>query len=528
MRQDRSEQRPVVEPVSEAIAPGEDAALAAAASPRRERGLGLTADGRLRAGRLAGMTMPAAIVALSWPVLVDSFLNSLVGLTDTVLAANISEAATDAIGGASYILWFIGLVFIALDVGATALISRAVGAGRLAVANAAVGQTMLLAVLAGAGVALLVAAMTLPMASLMGFTGEARDSFSVYLWIIAASVPCMAVLFAGIACLRGGGDSFRPMRTMIVVNVVNLVASWALAGVDLKTTTVVNGEAVTRTILANPFPFELGVAGIALGTLLAHAAGAGLILWALLRGSSGLRLRKRRLRPHAHTLRRIVRVGLPNFFETLGMWAGNFLVLLMVGWLGAGYVGTHILAIRVEGFSFQPGFAMGIAAATLAGQYLGARSPAMARRAVLLCMGVAVAIMGTAGLVFMLWPRAIVGVLSSQPTHLEVAPQLLFITGLFQVPFCISLVLRSAMRGAGDVRVVMWITWLTTYAVRLPAVYICSGVRIPLPGGQVLENPFGFEPSLAGLWWGLCIEIVVRAALFVARFVHGGWARQRV
>jgi Na+-driven multidrug efflux pump len=56
-------------------------------------------------------------------------------------------------------------------------------------------------------------------------------------------------------------------------------------------------------------------------------------------------------------------------------------------------------------------------------------------------------------------------------------------------------------------------------------------VAVPLPrwaGGGVIPNPFPFEPSLAGLWAGLCAEIVIRAALFAARFVQGGWARQRV
>jgi putative MATE family efflux protein len=529
---------------NEAVAPSVEAAgpLTEFPEPPRRNSQGLTADGRLKSGKLAGLTMGSAIITISWPVLVDSFLNSFVGLTDTVLAAGISEAATDAIGSASYILWFVGLVFIALDVGATALISRSVGAGRMAVANAGVGQTVLLAVGLGAVVGVLIGAAAAPLAVLMGLKGEAGEAFRIYLWILAADVPLMAVLFAGIACLRGGGDSLRPMRAMVVVNIVNIVASWVLAGVDIRTTSIVAGEQVTRTVLHNPFGFDLGIAGIALGTLMAHAAGAFLILRTLAgRGVSPagkaedrlttLRLRARRLRPHWVTMKRIVRVGIPNFLETLGMWFGNFLIILMVGWLGAGYVGAHILAIRIEAFSFQPGFAMGLAAATLAGQYLGAGSPRMAKRAVALCTAIASAIMGVVGLVFIFFPEQVVGLFSSQPTHLRVAPQCLFIVGLVQIPFAVSIVLRSAMRGAGDVKAVMWMTWITTYAIRLPLAYIFSGVNIPVPealGGGVLANPFGFEPSLAGLWVGLCAELVFRGAMFAYRFVQGGWTRHRV
>ncbi len=55
-----------------------------------------------------------------------------------------------------------------------------------------------------------------------------------------------------------------------------------------------------------------------------------IVLAMVIRGSGGVRLRARRLRPHYHTLRRLVRVGLPNFLETFGMWIGNFAVILLV------------------------------------------------------------------------------------------------------------------------------------------------------------------------------------------------------
>ena len=128
--------------------------------------------------------------------------------------------------------------------------------------------------------------------------------------------------------------------------------------------------AATRVLAGNPFR-STGVMGIALGTVIAHTVGAVMAWRVLSSGACGIVLRRRRLRPHWHTLRRILRVGLPNFLETFGMWVGNFAVLIMVGWLAVaglnggsapaegGYIGAHIVAIRIESFSFLPGFAMG-------------------------------------------------------------------------------------------------------------------------------------------------------------------------
>jgi putative MATE family efflux protein len=528
---DPSSPGPVIPPLDpETLDPSQEPVLAPDRSSRRARAadFGLTPDGRLRSGQLAGMSMGTAIWVLAWPVLIDSLLNSFVGLTDTVLSAGVSAAATDAIGNASYMIWFLGLVVLALDVGATALVSRSVGAGRLAVAGAAVAQTMLMAVLAGLGLGGALAVCAGPIASAMPMNAEASAAFTDYLRVISLDVPLMAVLYAAIACVRGVGDTFGPMRAMVVVNVVNIGASWALAGIDLKTASLVDGQMVTRTVLANPFPFRMGVSGIALGTVLGHLVGVWMMVPALIRGVAGVRLRWRRMYPHWHTMRRLLRVGLPNFAETLGMWVGNFLVVLMVGWLGEGLVGAHIMAVRIEAFSFQPGFAVGMAAATLAGQYLGAGSPRLAKRGVRRCAVLAAVIMGLMGVVFIAAPRFIVGLMSSQEAHLAATPRLLLVAGMVQVPFALAIVLRSALRGAGDVKVVMWLTWATTYAVRLPLAYALSGVDIPLPGGGVIRNPFPFGWGLTGLWIGLCGEMVIRGGVFTARFAHGGWARSRV
>lgn len=501
------------------------------AGPAR-RPLGITADGRLRSGRLAGLTMAGAIWVLAWPVMVESFLNSLVGLTDTVLAAGIDEATTDAVGVATYTMWFVGLVVMALGIGATALISRSVGRGRMAVGSAALGQSVLLAAVAGVvlGVGLWVVAPVF--ASLVNMSGEARGAFLTYIRILSFGVPMETVMFVGIACARGAGDNMTALWTMIARNVVNVCASFSLAGVDLTSTSMVEGRPVSTVVMGNPFGLDWGVEGIAWGTVIADVVGLTLVVLAALSGRWGITLRRKRLRPHWHTIRRIVRVGIPNFFETLGMWFGNFLVLIVVGFLNApGLFGAHALAIRIEAFSFLPGFSMGIAAATLAGQYLGAGSPVLARRAVLACTGVSAGIMGLASVLLLTIPVPIVGLLSSQPVHLEHTPGLLMLAGCIQVPFAVSIVFRQALRGIGDVKAVMWITWIMTYGLRLPLAFLLSGADIPIPewaGGGVLENPSPVDWGLWGLWLGLCTEISIRAAAFSWRFFQGTWVRTKV
>lgn len=524
-----------------AVDPTEECAPVATLVRASEAG-GITADGRLKSGKLAGLSLSSAIVVLSWPVFAESVLNSLVGLTDTILAAGMNDggAAADAVAAASYGLWFVGLVVAAIGVGATALVSRATGAGRKAVSDAAVGQTMLLALTVGVVVGVGVALLAHPIAMLLHLPPATAEAFRWYMWICSSGVVTNSILFGGIACSRGAGDSLRPLLVMILVNVINMSLSWVLSGVDLKWSSISGGVVTSHVLLHNTLGFNLGVKGIALGTVIAELVGAMVMLVMLSRGSPGVTLRARRMKPHWHTLARLWRVGWPNFLETAGMWAGNFAIIIMIGWLNAtssGLLGSHLVAIRIESFSYLPGFAFGAAAATLAGQYLGAGAPELARRAVWRCAWGSSIFMGAMGLVFIFMPQTVVGLISSQAQHLEQTPKALFITGMIQVPFALSLVFRQALRASGDVGAAMWISWVTTYLMRLPLAYALTGTRIPLPGwlgGGTIDNPFPDSWSdqlggpLAAVWVALCVELVIRAAMFTGRFMQGHWARRRV
>jgi Na+-driven multidrug efflux pump len=137
----------------------------------------------------------------------------------------------------------------------------------------------------------------------------------------------------------------------------------------------------------------------------------------------------------------------------------------------------------------------------------------MARRAVYVCTAIAVVLMGSLGVVYMLFGQPLTELISTQTKHLGLVPQLLFICGITQVFFAVSMVIRQALRGVGDTMWTFAITTFSCYGIRLPAAWLL---------GIVLEM------GLVGVWIALCGELIVRAALFFIRFLHGGWALRKV
>ena len=459
-----------------------------------------TASPRPLGGKLAGLSLRRQVWVLAiWPLL-EQVMSFLIGTVDMWLAAHlkpesVAVAANDALGIAGYVNWLMGLMMGAVGIGASALVARAIGARHKRLANAALGQAVLLGVAAGTVIGAIVFVFARYIAQAASLDGQALELCVTYLRIVSVAVPTSAVLFVGGACLRAAGDTRTPFGVVVVVNVINIVTSFLF--------------------VYGPEPIGgRGVAGIAAGTAIAWAFGAVLTLIVMIRGNRLIRLRLIRLKPHWHTARRIIRIALPQLLESIGIWGGNFLVVIIIGRLAMdGLIGSHMWTVRIESASFLAGFALAGAAAILTGQYLGANDPVMAKRSAWLCCGLGVVVMTLSGLVFIFFGDTITSWVTPVPLHRELVPQMLWICGFVQPMFAVSIILSHAIKGAGDTRSTLVIGYFSLFGVRLPLVYLI-GVH--------------FEMGLIGVWYGLCAEMAVRGFIYLGWFMHGSWLKTRV
>ncbi len=480
-------------------------------------------EGVIRSGRLAGRSMWSAIGILAIPVLAQQTLTAFVGLVDKMLSGSLPEAivvpAMDGIGIGSFVGWFVSIAMGGLGLGGQALIARAIGRGDELESHRGLGTTMALGVAWSALVGLAMWFLVGPLAHASDLTPEAARYAIDYVRVMALAMPFSGIMMIGSMCMFGAGETVKPSVIAVAVNLVNLVASCLLSGVDLR---------IGSVVLDNPSPIdplEWGVMGIAGGTAVSWAFGAAATTWVLLRGVKDLRLRLPALLPDRDISWRVVRVGFPSFLEGLSMWAVSLFVLAFIGEIAlrtgggdideieGGLVGAHIITVQWEAFSFLPGFAMGTAAGALAGQYLGAGNPRMARKAMGACTIIGVVIMSLMGVAFMTLGTPLTRLISDNPIHLAETPPLLFICGTVQAFFALSMVIRQGLRGVGDTRWTLFITTASSYGLRLPACWYL-GVHLEL--------------GLRGIWMGLMGEIVIRGGFFLARYLHGGWAKVRV
>jgi len=456
-------------------------------------------------GKLGQMSLTRQVLTLAmWPLL-EQILTFFVGMTDMLIAGRMAEgddriAILDAMALGGYIGWFMYVFQGAVATGVMALVSRATGARDHKLANLGLGQGLWLGAAVGVCAFLILQIGAETLIRWMGLSSQAAIEAESYIRMVAWSGPVAGATFAVNAALRGAGDTKTPFLAMLVVNVVNMLVSVLL--------------------VFGPEPFGgMGVTGIALGTVIGWIAGlftvAGMLILRGRKSGEEIAWTREGLKFHSETMGRIWRVGFPQAIEIGVMWGIHSYGLRVISTLDQkGALGAHFIAIRLESMSFLPGFAIAVAAAALAGQYLGAGSPEMAVRAVRFSWKIAVGLMMSMGLFFVICREWLIDLMApGSDIHIELAAPLLVVCALTQPFFATCIILKSSMRGAGATRLVMRWAFGSMFFYRIVALWIFSQTQ---------------WLSLTGVWIVLGLDLVTQAVVFTRLHFQGKWLEAKV
>ena len=450
------------------------------------------------------------MLRLALPVLLEQVLAMLVGLSDRVLTGHYLDTShLAAINLMAYVLWLMYEMFSVVAIGATAVVARSVGAGDVAQARRATNQAILIgAVIAAAATIFWIVAAPWAVAA-MQLKGESAQMAVTYIRWVLPAIPLIMLQAVGIACLRGAGDMVAGLVVMAIVNVVNVTVSWALV------------------LGWGPLP-ALGWQGVAIGTSIGFALGGVLVFSLLLRGRSGLALQWSLMRPDGDLIRKLLWIGLPGGADMLSVIACQLWFVAIINRLGDLAAAAHGVAIGIESAAFLPGVAFQMAAATLAGQYLGAKNYRKAMRSVILACLVGGGLMVAAGAVFY-WQSERLPHLFLAASHTDVAAMttpLLKIVALAMPALAVTMILSGALRGAGDTRWPLVFSMIGLLGVRLPLAYWLAFDSLCLPGTDIELAGWGL--GVAGAWYAMAADLSVRAVLIAYRFLSGSWQRVEV
>jgi putative MATE family efflux protein len=378
--------------------------------------------------------------------------------------------------------------------GGMAVVARYTGGKDHRHANQAAGQTLLLLLVCSLPIAILGLTLGKTLLYWMGARGDVAQGALIYLRMMMWGLIAMELIPCLDNVIRGAGHPEVTVRFNVITVAVTAI--------------------VEPVLVLGLGPFApLGIYGAGWAIILGSSAGVLDQLGVLRSGSAGLQLRPTDLRPDRDTIRHILRIGLPSSLQRLSPNLASALLMAIVASLGTPVLVAYSIVTRIFGLLQCPIMGIGLGAATIVGQSLGAAHPQRAADATSLGIKAGIA---TALLLFGLlnmWPELGLRRFTQDDAVIAVGIQGIRFTLLWGLAAAIAMVLLCTLEGAGD-------------TVATTAVQIVSLWLVQLPLCWLLPRTFGL--GSAGIWLALFMTQCANAAALFWRFRVGSWQRIRI
>jgi putative MATE family efflux protein len=322
---------------------------------------------------------------------------------------------------------------------------------------------------------------------------DVMGASTVYLLITSLSYPMLALYNACAALFRAVGNSKVTMRIALLVNILNI-----------------GGNAFFI------FGLKIGVAGVALSTLISRTAAASILMIMLITNRrdpislAGI-LKIKIVRNMIHN---ILNVGIPSGLESSMFQLGRLLTQRIFTTFGTYAIAGNAIASVINSFSFMPGNALGMVLLTVTGQCVGAGDYAAAKRNTAKIMKLSYLVLFILNLLIYVFMEPLVSLFSLSAEAHDLAKMFLRV-------HCVSMVigwgmsfgLPNALRAAGDARYVMIVATVSMWTIRVSAAYLLSYV---------------FKVGPLGVWLAMGGDFICRGSCYLARWLGGKWQGKRV
>jgi putative MATE family efflux protein len=441
-----------------------------------------------------------AVWKLAWPTMVQNLVAGLQGVIDHVLVGQLLGYTANAAIGVSWQIFLVVIVFMAsLFTGQAVLVARFAGAGDSDRVNRIVQQAFITAI----GMFVVMGAIGYVLApSLLDLVNAAPEVKEQALPFLRINFVCslgMLMFFMLSAALRAAGDARTPLRLGVSMTVLNIVFNIIL----------IRG--------LGPIP-ALGTAGSALGTSIASGLVSLYAIYHLFRGDCVIQFsRQADWRPDWTIIRSLFKFGLPTGVQGIAMNIAGVMLLRFIGSLEQSAAAQAAYTIGyTELFSMITWTSVGLmgAAATIAGQNLGAGHPERASQGVNTAARIGVMVAAVVGLMFVAVPHALLGIFGAQTGEVaEMGEELLQYLALSGFFITVALVYTGGLQGTGDTRSPLYITLASQIAIPIG---ICTVIQMLRP----LQS--------TDIWTAIVLGHFTRAVLSVLRFRQGKWRHIKV
>ena len=416
------------------------------------------------------------IMEFSVPMLLGNIAQQLYNTADSVIVGiYVGDNALAAVGSASPILNLLLALFVGISTGAGIVVSQSFGARDREGLSKGIGNCIALTFLATIFIMVIGPIITRPLLNLLDTPASIIDWCTSYLNIYFVGIIGFFFYNMLSGILRGLGDSVSALGFLLLAAALNIVLDLVfVAG------------------------FNMGVPGVSLATVIAQAISAVFCFIKLMKMSEHFDLNKSTVKLDKAVALRIIGIGIPSGITQAIMSMSMLIVQSLTYSMGEMVIAAYVIIMRVDGFAMMPNFSFGQAMSVYTGQNVGAgkydRVQKGVRQGSLIAQTFAIVIV----VVLLFLNKYLFGIFTTTEALIDLAGEMMRIMAVGYICVSVTQVLGGVMRGCGNTVTPMWISILTTVALRIPIAYGLAYMTrsAEYPNG----HPFSLSISLLVSW----------------------------
>ena len=292
----------------------------------------------------------AKILIFTLPMLLGNIAQQLYNTVDSIVVGKyIGDNALAAVGSCGPIVNMLLVLFIGISAGASIMVSQYFGAKNRESLSHTIGSCITATAICCVALVLIATPLIRPVLEMLNTPESILDWCEDYLKICLWGIAGLAYYNILSGILRGMGDSVWPLVFLLVATAINIV-------LDIVFVAVV----------------QMGVAGVALATIIAQIVSASLCMvkLAIMRKDYDFGLKF--MIPRARYIKTLVRLGLPSGLTQAIFSSAMIIVQSLTNQFGEQFIAANVVTMRVDGFAMMPNFSFGTAMPPFTGQNVGA------------------------------------------------------------------------------------------------------------------------------------------------------------
>lgn len=427
------------------------------------------------------------VLGLSLPSILAQITTVLMFYIDTAMVGALGAKESAGVGLIQAPMWLYSGITVASAMGFSVQVAHFIGAGDFQKARNVARHGLVATLLLSLFVCIIGLLISGKLPFWLGGKADIAPDATAYFFIYTLALPFLQLGVLSTNLLKATGNMLIPSIINVGMCVLDIVFNYVFI-----------------------FQLHLGVAGAALGTLLAIVVASSSEAFIAFFRSPILAVKHstERFKWQWNYIRHALKLGSPMALQYVLMTSAQIVSTIIVSPLGNFAIAAHTFAIAAESLCYMPGYGIGDAATTLVGQSYGASQYSLCRSFAYISLALGMITMGVMGFIMYIFAPEMIGFMSPVAEIRELGVQSLRIVAFVETMFAASIVGNSICIGAGD-----------TFKPALINLLSMWGVRLTL--AAFLAPAYG----LKGVWIAMAIELFVRGSVFLWRLACGNWMK---